>query len=84
MVQHVSDLWQWISRPFTVHDLIADMPLPDHVSPRSLMPVLDRARREIDDMLDDAGFPPTGYRPAVVPDQVPSGKHTGMFSTPLH
>ncbi|WAL64723.1 hypothetical protein ORV05_27745 [Amycolatopsis cynarae] len=82
MVQHVSDLWQWISRPFTVRDLIVDMPLPDHVSPRALMPVLDRGRREIDDMLDDAGFPPTGYRPEAVPDQAPGGKHIGTLSRP--
>ncbi len=45
------DLVHWLSRDFTVDDLIADAPLPSHTSPRALMPVLLRGRDELKAML---------------------------------
>ncbi|PXY17878.1 hypothetical protein BAY59_35410 [Prauserella coralliicola] len=83
-VQHVTDLWQWISRPFTVRDLVADMPLPENVSARTLMSVLERGRQEIEAMLDNAGFPPAGWlvSNAVVPEQVPSADSGRRIGAP--
>jgi Queuosine biosynthesis protein QueC len=46
------DVLLWLSTPLTVRNVIADVPLPDHVQPAALLPVLRRARRELQAMLD--------------------------------
>jgi hypothetical protein len=43
---------RWLSRPFTALDLVADMPLPDDVSPHDLVPVLHRGRHELVAMIE--------------------------------
>lgn len=45
--QHLNDLRRWLAQPFTVLDLIADMPLPDHAVPHDFMHVIERSRHEI-------------------------------------
>ncbi|MGH3599675.1 MAG: hypothetical protein ACRDQH_05255 [Pseudonocardiaceae bacterium] len=50
-VQHLRDLQRWLSREFTSRSLIADMPLPRHVSLRNVLSTLTRGRVEIAQML---------------------------------
>lgn len=50
-VQHLRDLQQWLYREFTSRDLIADMPLPRHVSLRNVLSMLTRGRVEVARML---------------------------------
>lgn len=45
-------LQYWLSTPLTSRDLIRDVPLPDGVTPASVMPVLRRTRTEASAMLD--------------------------------
>lgn len=49
--QHMIDLQQWLSIPFKVTDLIADMPFPESISPNDMMDVIDRGREELRRML---------------------------------
>jgi 7-cyano-7-deazaguanine synthase in queuosine biosynthesis len=44
----------WLCLPLAVRDLINDVPLPQDVTPDSLIPVLRRARQELAAMLDAA------------------------------
>lgn len=43
---------RWLSRPFTVLDVVADMPLPDDVNPHDLVTVLHRGRHELAAMIE--------------------------------
>ena len=47
------DVIYWLSRDFTTADLIADMPLPPQEKPDKLMPVLERGRTELADMISN-------------------------------
>ncbi|MQA13377.1 MAG: hypothetical protein GEV09_04155 [Pseudonocardiaceae bacterium] len=38
---------RWLSQPFTVLDVVADMPLPDDINPHDLVTVPRRGRREL-------------------------------------
>jgi 7-cyano-7-deazaguanine synthase in queuosine biosynthesis len=44
----------WLCKPLTLRDLITDVPLPQSVTPASLMPVQRRARVELSAMLNAA------------------------------
>lgn len=52
---------RWLSRPLTVLDVVADMPLPDDVSPHDLLPVLRRGRHELAAMIEHS-LPAAGLR----------------------
>ncbi|MBA2696717.1 MAG: hypothetical protein H0U62_12960 [Actinobacteria bacterium] len=43
---------RWLSRPFAVLDVVADMPLPDDINPHDLVAVLRRGRRELSAMIE--------------------------------
>ena len=43
---------RWLSQPFTVLDVVADMPLPDDVNPHDLVAVLCRGRHELAVMIE--------------------------------
>lgn len=45
------------SRPFTVRDLVADVPLPDHTNVLDVLPVLKRGRREVAMMIESSLSP---------------------------
>lgn len=49
--QHLDDLSRWLRRDFTVRDLIGDMPLPEKVRARALLPVIQRSRDELHRLL---------------------------------
>jgi hypothetical protein len=57
---------RWLSRPFTVLDVVADMPLPDDVNPHDLVAVLRRGRHELAAMKS----PSDPLLPIVRPDPV--------------
>jgi 7-cyano-7-deazaguanine synthase in queuosine biosynthesis len=50
--QDLKDLQSWLNAPFTLKDLVSDTPLPAGTPARSLMPVIDRSRAELTDLLE--------------------------------
>lgn len=45
------DLRYWLTREFTLYDLIADAPLPPRIKPIALMPVIQKGRQELTEMI---------------------------------
>lgn len=52
---------RWLSRPFSVLEVVADMPLPDDTSSHDLVPVLHRGRHELATMIEHS-LPPATLR----------------------
>lgn len=49
--QDLWDLQRWLSRRYTMRDLLADVPLPAEIDPQDVLATLRRGRRELARML---------------------------------
>ncbi len=71
--QQLLDLQRWLSQKFTSHELIADMPLPRHISLPAVLSMLAQGRAEIVHMLRQHGL----WTHATVPQPRPSRSPAG-------